>query len=171
MKRWILTLGISILLTPFLQGKALQGPKAPQGPTLEETDQGPAIVPAKSLNSLWEQALKETRPLCIWVGYRCPSSAIQVPGMLHWHQAEAYKEVKGPAVVVLVPGGDGKLYRGEVIAADKCCAAELRAAVERTLERWQRASSSLVPMQQPTLAATFRHVRGWAASRNGACVG
>ncbi len=135
-----------------------------------------AVATAPSLDDLWAQALKESRPLCIWVGYRCPSSADQVPGMLHYHTA-VYKDVKGPAVVVLIPWSDGKLYRGEVVSAEKCCAAELRAAVERTLERWQRASIPPVSMTQPAPVATFqqsaafRHIRGWSMSRNGACVG
>jgi hypothetical protein len=129
-----------------------------------------AAAATPSLNDLWEQAVKESRPLCIWVGYRCPSSSDQVPGMLH-HHTDKYKDEKGPCVVVLVPGGDGKLYRGEVVSAEKCCASELRAAVERTLERWQRVSSSPAPMMRPAPAVTFQHVRGWAMSRNGACVG
>lgn len=116
--------------------------------------------------SLYAEAVKESKPLVVWIGYKCPSSAVQVPGMVHYHApGNSWEKWDRPGVVVSVPGGDGSMYFAEFIGAADCCATNIKAAVERTLQRWERQTA------RANTSAAFKHVRGWAASTNGQCVG
>src|SRR4029453_8916641 len=112
----------------------------------------------------------------------CPSTSNQLPGMLHHHEQGPWRDVRGPAAVVLVPGGDGALYRAEVISAERCCAANIRAAVTGKLAAWEGAAARPFARARPssgnpsagrwqaaTPSEAFSHVRGWAASRDGTC--
>lgn len=130
--------------------------KAKVEPVHPVTPVNPVAPVARTYGDLYREAVKESKPLVVWVGYACPSSANQLPGMLH-HFADEWPEVKGPAVIVSIPGNNGKLYFADVLNADQCCAANIKAAVSRGL----RAS----PVS-PTVTA---HVQGWAASTDGNC--
>lgn len=123
------------------------------------------IQPAiKSYGDLREEAIRDSKPLVVWIGYKCPSSAVQVPGMLHHHVSEnEWFDYKGPGVVVGVPDGKGGLKVAAFILASDCCATNIRAAVENTLRGWEMTGRS------PTIM--FRHVRGWASSVDGNCRG
>jgi hypothetical protein len=125
--------------------------------------------PAPTYSQARAEALRESKPLVVWISYKCPSSAVQVPGMVHFHApGERWEQWQGPGVVVGVPGGDGEVYVAGFIGAADCCASSIKAAVERKLSAWERSQP-----KSTRAAATpaFRHVRGWAASTNGQCVG
>jgi hypothetical protein len=100
-------------------------------------------------------SLREKRPLCVWINYKCGSSQELVPGFLHTHLAGEGAE---RGVLVALPSEDGHLYSAGFVSAEECCAAALRDAVERSTR--ERAA-----------AEQARHFRGWSASRDGACVG
>ena len=118
------------------------------------------------------EAVKESKPLVVWVGYHCPSSAVQVPGMVHHHvPGDRWERWTGPGVVVGVPGGDGELYHAAFIGAADCCATNIRAAVEATVRRWESGTSPTASAPPGINPSFLRHVRGWAASTNGQCVG
>lgn len=163
-------------LIPLMFALVMIGPASALPPQAPCPPQAPPIR-QDAYSTARTQAIKDSKPLCVWIGYKCPSSAVQVPGMVHYHASgNTWNGIQGPAVVVAVPGGDGKLYQGEVVAAERCCAVELRAAVERTLSRWERAARPapvMMPAPMPMMQAPLfmRHVRGWASSRDGNCVG
>lgn len=123
------------------------------------------IVPqTRTYGDMRAESIKANKPLVVWIGYKCPSSAAQVPGMLHHHvTAEEWYGYKGPGVVVGVPDGKGELKVAAFIAASNCCATNIRDAVERTLKGWETTNSAPAIM--------FQHVRGWAASMDGNCRG
>ena len=173
--------------------------------------------PAPTYRDAYNEAVRENKPLCVWVGgYRCHSTRDQLPGMVHHTAPDGWEGHKDPAVLVAVPGGDGIMYRASLVAAEDVCASNLRNAVERLLTAWgvppateaERRSwqvstggnggavanggasagtsvptaapvfSQPMVMQQPMMLRsssvpmnTVRHVRAWAASRDGVCRG
>ena len=100
----------------------------------EVASQKTAFLP--TYGELRNQAVRDDRPLCVWIGYGCPSSARQV-NMLHFQAGTDTWDGKwhGPGVLIGVPH-DGDLYVGEFVRAEDCCAAELDRAAQRSRERF-----------------------------------
>jgi hypothetical protein len=102
----------------------------------------PAPTPAPDLYAMTygeaaRKAAREGRPLCVWVQYKCPSSAAQLPECVHCFVDEMYGS-RTQRVVGAVPDGEGWMgYAGEVSAAD-CCASSLRAVLERGRQAVER---------------------------------
>ena len=95
-----------------------------------------AVNPPPSLPDYYAvraQAVKENKPLLVWIGYSCKSSERQVPEFLHVHlnMADAraiFPTVLEPSVVVAKMEG-GILVWNETVAAKDVCASALRRAV------------------------------------------
>lgn len=153
------------LFSLLAASSALSAQAAPPQSVLAPRPPQSVVAAASTFAQLRDEAIRESKPLVVWIGYRCPSSANQLPGFVHHHAGASWEGVSDQGVIVYVPKGDGFLYNAGFIGADECCAANMRAAVERTLSGWERSA------QQMQAAPAFKHVRGWVASRDGNCVG
>jgi hypothetical protein len=71
------------------------------------------------------KAVKDKKPLCVWVAYKCPSTAGQLPECVHCF-LDAFEGSKDQRVVVALPNSVGWLSVAGVVAAPDCCAANIR---------------------------------------------
>jgi hypothetical protein len=107
-------------------------------------------------------AVREKRPLFVWVGYSCPSSAFQLPEAVHTFTEEFFGDRK-QRVIASVPNSRGWLdYAGEVSAAD-CCASNLRAVVNQVTMKSQVTTDS-VWNHSATQSRFFRVAHGNCAT-------
>lgn len=98
----------------------------------------PAIVqpPAPARNTAdWSRGIprehwtiaEQSRPVFVWINYRCPSSADQVSG-IHRHVTAMLINGRietAPQVVIMRPDGRGWLVYERTVAARDCCASAL----------------------------------------------
>ena len=93
---------------------------------LPQTTPAPEVKPATDpFFELYQEAMRSGKTLYVWVDYRCPSSALQVGGLHFYAPEKRWRDVTGPAVVILKPRGDGWMGREKVVLAKDCCAREL----------------------------------------------
>lgn len=92
----------------------------------------PPAQPASNYYTVRAQAVRENKPLLVWVGYACKSSERQLPGFLHHHattdEAKLFPGVEAGVVVARMEGGV-LVWKETVLAADVCARA-LRRALE-----------------------------------------
>lgn len=79
------------------------------------------------------QAVKESKPLLVWIGYSCKSSERQLPDCLHHHAtAEEAALFPGVKAGVVVAGMEaGVLVWKETILPSDVCASGLRRALSQ----------------------------------------
>ena len=101
----------------------------------------PEVAAPDPFYTLYQQAVASRQPLYVWIDYRCPSSANQAGG-LHFHApGTRWRDVQGPAVVVLKPlAAAGWLGREKVVLARDCCAAALTSGLSAELQPASRAA-------------------------------
>lgn len=102
-----------------------------------QINQAPAnpftVVKVQAQETYWtmrERAIREHKALFVWIGYRCHSSAIQVPG-LHYHataeEAQLFRDrLPGGAGVIVSYAHEDNLYYAGAVLAEDVCAANLR---------------------------------------------
>lgn len=120
---------VALTILTLLSGTevfAQQAPKPPQAPSLPEVR--PGVLPSASWGLSYkeasEKAALEKKILCVWVAYKCPSTANQLPETIHCF-VEEHERDRTQRVVVGIPNGRGWLTEaGTVLAAD-CCANEI----------------------------------------------
>lgn len=90
----------------------------------------PHVVPfLTSYTEAGELAAKENRPLMVWIAYKCPSSANQLPGAVHVF-LDRFQGDTTQRVVVGVPDGKGWLNLAGTVKAEDCCASTLTRVAE-----------------------------------------
>ena len=132
----------------------------------------PGVVPFDTdYGAAARRAVREGLPLYVWVAYKCPSSANQIPEAVHVFLSE-FEGSDEQRVVVGLPNGSGWLDEAGVVQAEDCCATALRAVVSRRQAMrssrsaggsWGGSSGMVGMRQQPAMRS------GRTAHRGGAC--
>ena len=92
----------------------------------------PPAQPLPNYYTVREQAVRENKPLLVWIGYSCKSSERQLSSFLHHHATaeEAKLFIGGKAGVVVARMEDGVLVWKETVSAADVCASTLRRVLE-----------------------------------------
>ena len=153
-----------------------QAPLPPQAPPVQNPTFG----------LLLRESVQDSKPIAVFVGYRCQSTELQLPGWLHLHTELGGRGITEPSVSIHVPWADGYVYKVGTVSADRCCAAELKAAVKAAVTRWSPgtiptslnwspgatgAATPTPPRSGSRLLSHLSHLVGWTTSTNGQCAG
>ena len=171
--RWISTLVMALALGPTV--KSDPGAQAKAAFAFGAVANQKVAASAPAYAELYAQSVRESRPLCVWIGYGCPSSARQVDDMLHFQvEGNTWEGGKwqGPGVLIGVPH-EGELYVGEFVKAEDCCASELRRAAKRSQDKFSSRSQRNLQQNhsQPTGSGHTSHPRGRSGRQGTPCVG
>ncbi len=123
-------------------------PFAPSNKEMHSHDsmQEPGVADFLDYATGRRKALREGKPLMVWVKYKCPSSANQILDVVH-ARADTLFGDSTQRVVVAVPSGDDLVVLGEVSAPD-CCATNLFAVLDKPLAHASHSSSGSMSMSQ-----------------------
>ena len=172
--RWISTL--VVVLMSGLVAQADPGSQAKAAFAFGAVANQKVATSAPTYAELYAQSVRESRPLCVWIGYGCPSSARQVDDMLHFQvNGNSWEGDKwnGPGVLIGVPF-EGELYVGEFVKAEDCCASELRRAAKRSQDKFshrQQQRSFQQSRSQPAGSGHTSPPRGRSGRQGSPCVG